>query len=226
MKQTKSVTILPSGFTITAHAGALDTEANTLDSVRVCLENADIAEVDLRFLPDGTPVLSHNSPSADAARLEDAFRLLKQFPDKRMNVDIKATTDMPLVQKLAEEIGVLPQVFFTGVFKRFVADVRVGAPKIPYYLNVDIFPLLRYSKVYRLHLVHQAQRYGAIGLNFNHLNATKKIVNTAHANGLLVSIWTARSEDTVQKIMDLGADNLTTTMPDVARKCLEAFAKQ
>ena len=112
MKDTKSTTILPSGFTITAHAGALDTEANTLDSVRVCLENADIAEIDLRFLPDGTPVLSHNSPSADAARLEDAFRLLKQFPDKRMNVDVKATTDMPLVQKLAEEIGVLPQVFF------------------------------------------------------------------------------------------------------------------
>ncbi|MBQ7597041.1 MAG: glycerophosphodiester phosphodiesterase [Clostridia bacterium] len=222
MKDTKSTTILPSGFTITAHAGALDTEANTLDSVRVCLENADIAEIDLRFLPDGTPVLSHNSPSADAARLEDAFRLLKQFPDKRMNVDVKATTDMPLVQKLAEEIGVLPQVFFTGVVKRFVAAVRAGAPKIPYYLNVDLIPLFSSGKAYANHLVHLVQLNGAIGLNCNYGCATSTIVQACHRHGLLVSLWTARSEDAANKILSLGADNLTTTMPDKVRKMASA----
>ena len=118
------------------------------------------------------------------------------------------------MQKLAEEIGVLPQVFFTGVFKRFVADVRVGAPKIPYYLNVDINPLRKYKKEYALHLVRLVERCGAVGLNCNHMNASPNLVRTFHEHGLLVSIWTVRNERQLQRVLRLAPDNMTTVMPD------------
>ena len=48
---------LPHGFTITAHTGCEGTPDNSLDSIRAGVAaGADIVEIDLHFLPDGTPV--------------------------------------------------------------------------------------------------------------------------------------------------------------------------
>ena len=116
-------------FTVTAHTGAMNTPENSLLSIQTGLANADIVEFDVRFTADGVPVLSHNWPlPKDAVPLEEAFRLLAQHPDKQANVDLKSTDNLPAVQRLAEQTGVLDQIFFTGVFQSFVPAVRAGAP--------------------------------------------------------------------------------------------------
>ena len=212
---------LPSGFTVTAHAGAMNTPANSLESLRIGLENADIAEVDVSHTADGTPVLYHGfNPPADAALLEDALKLLASFPDKRMNLDLKVFDCLPAVQAVAERCGVLSQVFFTGVSRKHAKAARSGAPKIPYYLNRDIMPLLQYSTAYAKHLVRTVKRCGAVGLNCSHCNASAVLVNTFHQSGLPVSIWTAKNEKDLQKILCLAPDNMTTLLPDRAREML------
>ena len=213
---------LPEGFTVTAHAGAMGTEDNSLESLEVGLANADIIEFDLRFTSDGAPVLSHNWPTPkDAVPLETAFRLLAQHPDKQANVDIKSTDNLSEVHRLAEETGVLGQIFFTGVFPNFVPAVRADAPKIPYYLNCSILPLFKYSHAYAERLARRVQKAGAVGLNSNYGNATRTIVAAQHRKGLKVSFWTPSTPQKLEKTLQLKPDNITTRTPDVLRGMLK-----
>lgn len=212
---------LPEGFTVTAHTGAMETADNSLESLEVGLANADVIEFDLRFASDGTPVLSHNWPvPKDAVSLETAFRLLTQHPDKKANVDLKSTDNLSEVQRLAEETGVLDQIFFTGVFPKFVPAVRADAPKIPYYLNCDIVPFLKYSAAYAERLARRVQKAGAVGLNSNYGNATRTIVAAQRRRGLLVSLWTPSTPEKLEKTLLLKPDNITTRTPDVLRKMI------
>ena len=193
----------------------MNTPENSLLSMHVGFANADIVEFDVRFRSDGVPVLSHNWPlPKDAVLLEDAFRLLAQHPDKQANVDLKSTDNMPLVQLLAEQTGVLNQIFFTGVGSSFVDAVRTGAPKIPYYLNCDLNPFFKHSHAYALRLAKRIEEAGAVGLNCNFRNATPGIVSVMRKKGLLVSLWTASNEAQLQKILLLQPDNVTTRIPD------------
>lgn len=201
--------------TVTAHTGAMQTKENSLESMRAGFANADIVEFDVRFNSDKAPVLSHSWPlPKDAVPLEDAFRLLAQYPDKQANVDLKSTDNLPAVQALGEQYGVLEQIFFTGVFSTFVSAVQKGAPKIPYYLNCDINPFFKNSTAYARRLAKRVEESGAVGLNCNFRNVTPRIVAAMHERGLPVSLWTVSSEDQVQKVLRLGPDNVTTRIPD------------
>lgn len=223
MKQNKTVFSLPDSFTVTAHAGAMDTPANSLESLKIGLQNADIAEVDISVADDGSPALFHGHHAPEGAPpLKDALELLAQYPDKRMNLDLKVFSHCAKIQSLAEACGVLGQVFFTGVFKSDVERVRADAPKIPYYLNININPFLKYSVSYAHRLVKTAQACGALGMNCNHMNATHLLVNAFHKHDLLVSIWTVRSEKQMKKVLRLAPDNMTTTMPDQVNARLQA----
>ena len=205
----------------------MQTKWNSLESLQIGLSNADIAEFDVQALPDGTPVLSHdNPPPADAPLLKQAFEILAAHPGKRVNLDLKAFDHLPTVQHLAEEAGVLAQVFFTGVRAENAPKVQTYAPKIPYYLNFDISFFKKHSKAYAEKLVAKTRECGACGINCNHRNATAVLVRTFHQNGLLVSLWTAKSEKKLKKCFHLSADNVTTTLPDLANKMLAGRANR
>lgn len=212
-------------FTVTAHTGAMGTPENSLESMRVGFENADIVEFDVRFNANKIPVLCHGWPvSRNAVLLEEAFRLLAQHPDKMANVDLKSTDNMPAVQELAERTGVLKQIFFTGVGASFVSAVQKGAPKIAYYLNCDIIPLLKNSTAYARWLAKRVADSGAVGLNCNYRNTTPRIVAAMRENGLLVSLWTASDEEQLNKILRLGPDNVTTRIPDKVEAVLQQLS--
>ncbi len=202
-------------MTVTAHTGAMGTPENSLESMRVGFAHADIVEFDVRFTADGVPVLSHTWPlPKDAVSLEQAFALLAQYPEKKANVDLKSTDNLPAVQALAEQYGVLEQIFFTGVFASFVPAVKKGAPKIPYYLNCEINPFFKNRPAYARRLAKRVQNSGAIGLNCNFRNATPRILGALHEKGLPVSLWTPSGDDQLQKVLRLEPDNVTTRTPD------------
>ncbi len=222
MKKNETAFSLPEGFSVTAHTGAMDTPANSLESLAVGLQNADIAEVDISVADDGTLALFHGHHAPEGSPpLKAAFEILAQYPDKRMNLDLKVFSNCAELQSLAEECGVLGQVFFTGVFKSEVERVRADAPKIPYYLNININPFLKYSVSYAHRLVKSVQQLGAVGMNCNHMNATHLLVHTFHKHDLLVSIWTVRSDSQMKKVLRLAPDNMTTTIPDKVRETLQ-----
>ena len=206
---------LPKNFTITAHTGCMNTEENSIESMEKGIEiGAKIIEFDVRFLPDGTPILAHDEPTGNELKLQDAFEFLANHKEIRANVDMKATDNMPLVQILAVEYGVMDQIFFTGIGVDFLDAVKEGSPRIPYYLNVSVEKSQVKDNEYLLSLVEQVKNAGAIGINFNYKSASKELVNIFHENGLLVSIWTVDSEYNMYKILSFAPDNMTTRNPD------------
>ncbi len=206
---------LPKDFTITAHTGCMDTEDNSVESMEMGVsKGANIIEFDVRFSNDGTPVLAHDEPTGNELKLQDAFEFLANHKDIKANVDMKTTDNMSAIQTLAEEYGVMEQIFFTGVNMDFVDAVIEGSPKVPYYLNVNVEKDKAKDKEYILSLVKQVKEVGAIGINFNYKSATKELVSVFHQNGLLVSIWTVDDEYNMYKILSFEPNNITTRCPD------------
>lgn len=206
---------LPEGFTITAHTGCMGTEENSLESIKMGIENgAQIVEFDLYFNEKGEPVLAHDEPVGGEVTLEEAFAYFRMFKDAKANVDIKTVDALEKVYPMAKENSVEDRIFYTGVKDEFVETVKKDSPEMKYYLNVDVAKSKNTDTEYLQSLVEKVKNAGAIGINFNYKSASKELVEVFHKNGLLVSIWTVDSEYNMYKILTFGPDNITTRHPD------------
>ncbi len=205
---------LPEGFTVTAHTGCEGTADNTLESMRAgAFAGADIVEIDLQFMPDGTPVLCHNEPKGKKfPTLDDAFALLKEL-EVKMNVDVKSAADIPAVKSLAEKHGVLDRIFFTGVEEEKVKAVKEGAPGTEYFLNVGVDKKKNTDKAYIDSLIRKVKDCGAVGINMNYKGCSKMLVEAFREEGLLVSLWTANDKKAMVRCCYYEPDNITTRKP-------------
>ena len=209
----------PKGFTITCHAGAMLTKANSLSSVRTAVEwGADIVEFDVSFRPDGTPVIIHNSNPSDTQGefLENALEIVAESPSCRINLDIKSTANLAAVDELVKLKGLESRVFYTGVFEDWVDTVKHNS-SIPYYLNHKITAEEATDKSAAQAAADKATALGTIGINSNYKTASKLFVDTAHENGLLVSLWTLNKPKEMVKILKLMPDNITTKKPNMLK---------
>lgn len=204
--------------TITAHAGAMNTEDNTPESIKVGAENADIIEVDVRFDKGGVPVLSHNSLKGNEMTLEEVFKIVAPQGTK-VNLDLKEFDGLAAVDALAERYGMTERVFYTGVGVNEAEKVKAQS-KIPYYLNFFVFPLLRYSEGYIMNFVNELKKHGAIGANCDFRNVSRKFVDIIHKNGFEVSLWTVNSEKDIRRVIAKCPDNITSRNPDLVKKIM------
>lgn len=208
-------------FTYTAHTGCMGTKANSLESIDVGVENgAQIVEIDVQYYK-GVPVLSHDAPKGDEITLEQGFLKIKEFENLKVNVDIKSVEHISAVRDIAIKTQVMDRIFFTGIKDDFVAAVKENCPDIEYYLNVDVLSPAKHTDEYLLSLVDKVKKSGAVGINFNKDNASEKLVEVFHNNGLLVSIWTVNGYFKIRKILSYGPDNITTRRPDRLKKALK-----
>lgn len=209
---------LPEGFTITAHTGCEGEEDNSLESILAgARAGADIVEIDLHFLADGTAVLCHDDPEVAAhgeklVTLESAFEALADLQMK-MNVDVKSTANLSEVVRLSEKYGVTEKIFFTGVRENDVQAVKKDAPEIPYYLNVDVDKKRNTDPAYLSGLTQKVKDCGAIGINLNYKGCSKELVEAFRKEGLLVSLWTANSKKAMYRCLGFEPDNITTRKP-------------
>lgn len=211
-------------FTVTAHTGCMGTKPNSIEAMLKGFEaGADIVEFDLNFNSDGTPLLSHDAPKGGEVTLDEAFAALAQCNSLKANVDIKSVNEIEKIVPLAKKHGVLDRIFLTGVHEGFVEAVKTRAPEVEYYLNIGVSPKWKQTDKYLQSLVDKVKNNGAIGINFNKNNATKKLVNTFRKNGLLVSIWTVDKKRKMKKIISLSPDNITTRHPDELIKIVKGL---
>ncbi len=207
---------LPDDFTVTHHAGALNTPPNTLESIIKSAEfGAQIVEFDVTFRPSGTAVIIHSSaPKEDEGELlESALKVIAEYEKVQINLDIKSTANLPEVDRLVEKYGLTERVFYTGVFEDWVPAVK-NSSAIPYYLNCSTPPTKNKEKY--VILAEKVKSLGAIGVNMMFKFANKNLVDVMHANGLLVSLWTVNKKKDMVKVFLLAPDNMTTKRPDIA----------
>ena len=214
---------LPKNFTYTAHTGCCGTEDNSLEAIKVGVENgADIVEFDLYFNDENVAVLSHDKPKGNEVTLDEAFKLIATYNDVKVNVDVKLCDDnLHVVYDLAEKHDITDRIFFTGINLEDVETVRKECPTVPYYLNYEVLKENKQTTEYLNDLVKIVKDNGAIGINFNKDSATKELVDTFHNNGLLVSIWTVNEEKDMFKILYFAPDNITTRSPDILSKVIK-----
>ena len=213
---------LPREFTYTAHTGCCGTEDNSLDAIKVGVEQgADIVEFDLYFNNENIAVLSHDEPKGNEITLDEAFKLVATYKDIKVNVDVKLCDDnLHVVYDLAEKYNITDRIFFTGINFEDIEIVKKECPTVPYYLNYDVLKANKQTTDYLNDLVKIVKDNGAVGINFNKDSATKELVDTFHNNGLLVSIWTVNEEKDMYKILYFAPDNITTRNPDVLKEIL------
>lgn len=215
-------------FTITAHTGAMNTKHNSLESIDAAVScKADIAEIDVSFRKDGTPVIIHNSTPCDneGVLLKDALKQAAKSDNLRLNLDLKAFWNTGAVQNALIEHNLLKRAFFTGVFTGNVHEVKNGSPLIPYYINVSIDKQKRKNEQYLSSLAKEILSLGAIGLNSHYKNINKDTVKAMHSHNLLVSAWTVNGYFSQRKLLALGVDNITTLRPERLRKLSQSLHK-
>ena len=198
------------GFEVTAHAGAGNTPANTVESLRtLAAANVDCLEVDVSFRSNGTAVIVHKAHPSDAegVPLADALRVVAAS-DKRLNLDLKRHEPelLKTLPALVDAAGLRARVFFTGVGAGQVEAVRTACPGIPYYLNCT--PPATDEAADRL--VETIVRLGAVGANPDYRKVTPDFARRLHERGLKLSVWTARSPKTFAACAALSPDNVTT----------------
>ena len=216
---------LPDGVKYTAHTGCVNTPDNSLESIEAGVKfGAGIVEFDVRF-HNGDIVLSHDEPKGGEVTLEQAFVKVKEYNDLMVNVDVKSTQELHLVQDIAEKTGVLDRIFFTGIFENDTETVKRECPLVTYYLNTDVLPKSKHTPEYLQSLVDKVKNCGAVGINFNKKNASKELVDAFHDAGLKVSIWTVSKEPEMYKILSLCPDNITTRRPDKMQAIMRGVEK-
>ena len=189
---------------ITAHAGALGTAPNTLDSIQAILAfGVGILEVDVRFLPGGVPALGHDSVTPRSPALETVFALLRGY-ETRINLDMKETFHVANVAELVIQYGLQDRAFLTGIGEGRVPSVRDCG--LPYYLNSAD--------------TAAAWALDALGPNISYRQCTEELVRAAHRQNLLVSVWTVDNPAAMRKMLRMGVDNITTRRPDTLQRIL------
>lgn len=206
-------------FSVTGHTGCMGTRSNSLESIVTAVKNgATIVEFDLNYNKDNVPVLSHDAPVGDEVTLDEAFRLLEDYPDIKINVDVKNTAYLEKIYPLAEKHGLAHRIFYTGIFENDVEAVKEKSPEVPYYLNMKVNK--KQNADYLNSLVKTIKDCGAVGINFQYKHATKELVETFRENGLFVSVWTVDKTSDMYKVINLAPDNITTRNPDKLKEIL------
>lgn len=199
------------------------TPMNSLRSFKAgMLCGADIAEIDLSFRKDGTPVIIHaEKPGKNQGKpLSSVFEILAKTPGKKVNLDLKAFWNLPAVFAMLKEYGVADRALFTGVFGDHFETVARDCPGIPYYYNLwfdgsrpDV-PDSEFEK---------AAGLGCVGMNTNHRNVTPDFVRRAREHSLEVSAWTVNDVERMKKLLALGVNNVTTLRPRKLIKLMKSI---
>ena len=215
------------GFTITAHTGAFNTEANSIESVMVAIEkDVEILEIDVRCRPDGTVVIGHDLivTNNDGIEISTVFELIKET-DIHINLDIKETKCLKGLHDLIIEYGLINRVFLTGIELLNVKAVKEECPDIDYYLNYKPSRFQIFSEDYQKKIIELMEKTGAIGINCKFLYASRTLSKVLHDNGYKLSVWTADSKYPIKRSLVCRPDNITTHYPDRVRQIIENWGK-
>lgn len=220
---------LSDSFTVTAHSGSNGTPDNSIESIENAIAvKADVVEFDVRFRPDGTPVMAHDPVLSNkrGVLIEDAFRAVtKKGVTIQLNLDIKETSNLEELQMLVETYKLEERAFLTGVGENDIETVQTKCPKLRYYLNYTPSRSRIVGEKYQQKLLKKVQDSGAIGINCNFFFSSETLSTLLHNHDLLLSVWTVNNEDEMARALVNRADNITSKEPDKVIELIENWHK-
>ena len=210
-------------MTVTWHAGAMDTEANTLSSIKTALDaNADIVEFDVSSLPDGTPVIIHADFADDPTlpTLEDALKLTAQYEKTSINLDMKNTVCVKQVDELVHKYGLEKRAFYTGINEDWIDAVKNNST-LPCYLNAHPREKEKLLSDAADGFMKNAISLGVAGININFREITPAFLSAVKKYNLPLSVWTPSNDIDIMLALEMKPDNITSRRPDIVKKYIK-----
>ena len=232
---------------VIAHRGFWDTPGSAQNSI-TALQRAQQAgvygsELDILLTSDGVPVVNHDDV-LDGMRIEDTpYGRLKDLtlpngeplptleayleqgqkdPSVRLVLEIKphSTTNREdcavlAVTGLVERLGMEAQVEYISFSLNICRKLKEFAPEAQVaYLEGNLSP-------------DDVKRAGLDGIDYHHslLATHPDWVARAHALGLTVNAWTVNREEDMRRLIEAGADFITTDNPLLLQKLLSEKKK-
>ncbi|MBB5936029.1 glycerophosphodiester phosphodiesterase [Streptomyces zagrosensis] len=215
-----------SRFTAVAHRGnPYEQRENTLASIRSALRaGADAVEIDVRVTRDNVPVLLHDAtlkrlwghdrPLADLTAdevwavtgggvptLRDTLiEMTKDTHTARTMIDLPAVSAVPAVLATVRDADAMERVYYCGNLAALRAVRRA---------DVDAEIAFTWTTLAPPHpeLVAELRPRW---LNYRFGIVSSALVERAHADGMLVSAWTADTKRTMRRLLRAGVDGITT----------------
>lgn len=232
---------------VIAHRGASAAEPeNTLDAFRAALRlNADGVELDVRRTANDVLVVHHDAHLADGRAivalnddelpdwvptLAEAMDVCRDPAIDRefvINIEIKSAPGDPDYdaehQVSAAVAGLVlgwgigeagGQVIVSSFDMESINRIKAIDPGIPTaFITFEVLaPDL---------LVSRVASAGHTAIHPYFASTSQTLVETAHAAGLEVNVWTVNDPDQIAQLAAIGADAVITDVPDVAREVLD-----
>jgi glycerophosphoryl diester phosphodiesterase len=170
-----------------------------------------------RFTPDGGDTYPYRGRGV---RVPELGEVLREFPDQRVNIDIKAA--QPAVEagvlKTVTEVGAGDRVLVvsevSSVLERFrelsEGGISTGASR----REIEMFYL--FSMLRLESLLRPSYDALQVPVNFGGKEVvTPRFLEAAHKRGVRVDVWTIDDPTEMRRLLDLGADVLMTNRPEV-----------
>ncbi len=204
---------------VTAHAGCMNTKNDSLDSVYAGISaGADAIEVDVRFIDEQIPVLSHDvlkqEQIKNIVKLEEVVNVIKTFPGIALNLDIKEADGIGFINELLHKSDICDRAFFTGLEPDAIINIGREYLHVPYFVNYkpDLLEINNISHMEELACM--AKDLGTIGINLHYSFATRELIEAFHGKKLKVSVWTVDNEEDIHRMIQIGVDSITSRKVD------------
>ena len=204
---------------ITAHSGCDGTKDNSIEFLRYALNSdADCMEADIRRNQAGALILSHNKTEEECVTLQEAFCILKQFPEKKMNCDLKEEGLEVSVYQLAGENGVRHQLIYSGEINlNLLAEKEKWYPEVQVYINPENLQADFYERMAEEgslknleELLAAVKGYPVSCINMEYQTYTDETMELLAEMQVMGSAWTVNEPDDIRRLLKKGLFNITT----------------
>ncbi|MGC6173766.1 glycerophosphodiester phosphodiesterase [Lacrimispora sp. 38-1] len=204
---------------ITAHSGCDGTKDNSIEFIKYALNSdADCMEADVRRNQAGALILSHNKTEEECVTIQEAFRILKQFPEKKMNCDLKEEGLEVSVYQLAGENGVRRQLIYSGeIDLNLLAEKEKWYPEVQVYINpenlqADFYEMMAQEGALKnlKELLAAVKGYPVSCINMEYHTYTDEIMELLAEMQVMGSAWTVNEPDDIRRLLKKGLFNITT----------------
>lgn len=213
---------------VISHDTAMDRMSNGKGLIK-SMTLAELRQLDFGygFSPDGGKTFPYRGRGVTIPTLEDVFN---QFPDMRVNIEIKQV-DPPMEEQVLD------------VVRRYHMEDKVLINSFPseptlrwrqltgerFALGADQADMFKFAAYWLPHLdwlyaptrdafqIPVSQKLGPVTIQLG----TSRLIERAHKLGIKVHYWTVNDEETMRRLIKLGADGIITDYPDRAVKVLK-----
>jgi len=184
------------------------------------IEQMTLAEIQAldagyRFSPDDGATFPFRGKGIRIPTMREVF---ERFGHLRFVIDSKPPRPEVALQlaALANECNVSDRVCLASFHLDNVAAIRRDHPHLATSLSEPEVMVFWAAQAFYLSGLYQAPA-GAMQVppsQFGVPFLTRRFVETAHAKGMLVQVWTINDEDEMRRLLDLGVDGIVTDYPD------------